>query len=266
MRYWFGENFKKYEKRIHDIVKRARNWYGSSSNNIWMHCGDPKKICKKKKTGSGLRPIGGYAWTDFGWFWNNQHMALCKPFFGKETIDDRVQFLDEKFRIGVDEYIHYARDMNWLETRGSFFLHEMFHLDFVDKAGGEKSKDHVTDCMTRESWDPLKRGDVLAYGPKGASLLASNGVEKNGGAYWASRNADSFVQALNAVYWYQETGVLPEAEGRNYFAAGWDDDTSANKTDAPPLPIMVQLGNMTGNDDFLGAAESALAVWENSDG
>ncbi|KAI7721792.1 hypothetical protein KC353_g1097 [Hortaea werneckii] len=243
MRYWFGEDYEKYENRIHDIVKRARNWYGSSSNNIWMHCGDPYKWCKLKpndprKGKENLQHIGGYAWTDFGWFWNNQHVAA-----------------------GVDIYIYYASDMAWLKTLGSLFLHEMFHLDFVDKAGGKKSKDHVKDCFTKESWKASKRGKYLAYGPKYVFKLAHN-VGKGGGAYWSSRNADSYALALNAVFWYQKTGVLPEAEGERYFAAEWEDEGTMNRTDAPLPPIMVQLGNMTGNNDFPGAAESALVSWE----
>lgn len=249
-------------------MKRAHNWYGSRSNNIWMHCIDPKKKCLIDPSDPLSRKIGGYAWTDFGWFWNNQHVALCDPFFAQDTINEKVQWLDQELRWGIDNYIHYASDMDWLQTQGSLFLHEMFHLDFVDKAGGEKSKDHVTDCMTKESWDPAKRGNYRAYGAKYVFKLARNVPEekKQGGAYWSSRNADSYAQALNAVFWYRKTGILPEFENNDYFAAGWDDDAPANKTDAPSLPIMVNLGNMTGNDDFLGAAESALATWESWDG
>lgn len=56
-----------------------------------MHCGDPYKWCKLKpndprKGKENLQHIGGYAWTDFGWFWNNQHVAFCDPFLAQTQL------------------------------------------------------------------------------------------------------------------------------------------------------------------------------------
>jgi len=226
-----------------------------------VHCDDHLRKCAKKPGG---KSVGGYAWTDFDHFWNNYHVNFCSPFFSAEPLSDKIKWLAKEEAQSEADYRRYASDANWLRSRGSLFMHELFHLWFVDKATdvSDSSHTHITDMHTRNSWtDSNKVSNIRAYDPEAVRKLATNGPEKGGGAAWAMLNADSYTQAINAVYWYKRNGILPQQPGENYYGLNFT-NASSSSAPAPPEPIIfVQLGNMTGNYGFSAAFDTAAATW-----
>ncbi|KAL1969926.1 hypothetical protein VTN77DRAFT_7435 [Rasamsonia byssochlamydoides] len=62
--------------------------------------------------------------------------------------------------------------------------------------------------------EPVEFGDderTIAYMPRLVHKLATNPFEQGGGARRARTNADSYLQMINALYWWDTTGYFPEA-------------------------------------------------------
>jgi hypothetical protein len=164
---------------------------------MMIHCVDPKGWC-------GGQPIGGYAWTEFVWWWNNYHVAYCPIFYHEDSTRTKALWLEDEKEASDADFQKYARDAAWLITRAIYFIHEMMHLWFVDQ-----DSPHITDRRV-DNHPSRGRGEKPAYGPLQVYRLAHNsGPGKYGGAKWSVSNADTYVQAVNSVYWYKRNGIYP---------------------------------------------------------
>lgn len=184
--FWMGSDWAKYQSRISENFGRAGKWkLSDQSEYITVSCTDTQNRCNEDH---GDLAVGGYAWTYSGWLYYYHHITLCKPFFTLESLNDKIDDVENALRSGNTRY---ATDMTWLRTTGQYFLHEMMHLRVTD--GGEEP--HIGDQIV---------GRIAAYGPKPV-----HGLAKQDGGLVSTVNADSYALLANSLWWWDTTGYFP---------------------------------------------------------
>lgn len=157
----------------------------SDSTYITLSCKDTHNECNKVIDG---KAVGGYGWTDNGWFGYYHYITLCPTFFTADSLDTKLSQVEEELNRGVTDK---ASNMDWLRSTGELLLHEMMHTRIAD--GGIEP--HIGD----EWIDP---NDISrpAYGAKFVHLLAKRQLKNGGGATRASTNADSYAKLANSAW------------------------------------------------------------------
>ncbi|MAD81474.1 MAG: hypothetical protein CL912_00790 [Deltaproteobacteria bacterium] len=112
-------------------VKRAVTFHSDTVNNyVTISCNDPRKQCAKK---FNKKFVGGYAWVKKHWLWWDWHyINMCDIFFTSvEEFDKRLRDIRDNV---ADGNYQFADDASWLQTTGSYLLHEMMHTRIIDNS------------------------------------------------------------------------------------------------------------------------------------
>ncbi|KAE8450126.1 hypothetical protein EG329_006907 [Mollisiaceae sp. DMI_Dod_QoI] len=156
------------------------------------------------------------------------------PFFTTSTIDE--QFENNK---NVDPT---QLDLRYLQTSGSFLLHEMFHTLEITGTNGERP--HIIDL----TFDGRFRRRI--YGPKDVALAA-----KSYGPQRTTLNADSYAQFASAMFWKDIFGELPQPSTSQVAPENWTQlitDNDLNYIDQElPDPAPVCAGTPSTNPSVL---------------
>lgn len=189
--FYMGSDFYNEQTRISDNFKRVANFKTSKTSSrayITLSCKDPKNWCHKRK---GNKSIGGYAWTVEGWLAWYHHIAICPPFFKLDNLAEKLNFVERGLASGNTKY---ARQMKWLSTSGSYFLHEMMHTRIATAGIEPQIEDQPLVLGHKHTNDPL------AYGPDMVHRLARWRTTDGGGVRRASLNADSYAMLANCIW------------------------------------------------------------------
>ena len=196
--FYMGPDFRAQTSRISGNLQRVRDFKtGRTSNKayITVNCKDTKKKCGTKIPGKPQKGVGGYAWTYTGWWGYYHYITLCPLFFTIDDLSTKLNMVEQELASGSTKM---AKDMTWLNTRGSMFLHEMLHTRIADGGVEPWIRDqYVNDVPIDGPRDPK---DEPAYGPKSVHKLARGRIEDGGGVRRASQNSDSYVMLANAVW------------------------------------------------------------------
>ncbi|KAF3810368.1 hypothetical protein GCG54_00000413 [Colletotrichum gloeosporioides] len=191
-RAYIGPDFSSQQGRIVDNLRRIQDHRPKKKFDIIASCKDTKGWCKAITGGS----VGGYAWTEKGWFgYTFQHITLCPIYFGLDSLEGKFEMIEEALARGDTTYAEIA---DWQKNKGQYFLHEMMHLDAVGQP-------HISDQYLSSS----ENIGPKAYGPAGVYTLAQKDLKRGGGATRASLNADSYAWLANSLYFYDATGYFP---------------------------------------------------------
>ncbi|KAH0350013.1 hypothetical protein KCU81_g2830, partial [Aureobasidium melanogenum] len=250
-RFWMGAGYQAQANRISGNFKRVAEFKTSKTSSrayITMSCKDPKNKCSMDMRG---KTIGGYAWSVNGWFGWYNYIAFCPPFFTLDDLGEKLNLVEQGLASGNTKY---ARDMNWLGTTGSYFLHEMMHTRIA--TGGIEP-----DILDQQLKTDPKAHSKPVYGPGLVARLAANETD----AKRASCNADSYAMLANSMWWWDTTGYFPGLpKPKKGIDQPADDpvsgtEVSADDDDDFPISLWVDLGNVTtpqdANFDSLFAAE-----------
>ena len=228
-RAYIGPDFSAQQSRIVDNLKRIQDHRAKKKFDIIVTCNDVRDRCEEVDKNGRLLRVGGYAWTQKGYFgYRYQHINLCPIYFNLESLEEKFEFIEEQLKNGNKDY---AASADWHKNRGQYFLHEMMHLDIVGQP-------HITD-----EWVMQDNTGPKAYGPTMVYKLAQRGLSQGGGATRASTNADSYAWLANSLYFYDATGYFPAPP--NY-----RDRAVSAEADARGLDIFpVHLGEFQGKVD-----------------
>ncbi|KAL6714791.1 hypothetical protein ACLMJK_007051 [Lecanora helva] len=253
MRYYMGDDSVDnldYRGLIYRNIDRLSHFVSQKpfdSTRIYVHCDDPKGWCNDQVEG---KPIGGYAWTIKHWFWWwDYHINMCKPFYTQQNIGNVHDNVDNP-RDGKET----AGKLAYLQTTGSLIIHEMMHTAYVANSPPDP---WIEDVNLNQGGGSRHR----TYGPKDVWKLAHKRREDGGQGKLSRTNSDSYVQLINALYWWDQTDVFPGVPGRpvgstiDNFAL----DAAAALIPEPPWPEFVYLGDLGG-----GNTESDQELWDNA--
>jgi hypothetical protein len=250
-KYYMGPDFPEFQDRIGGNLKRASDFKKPTTSDktyITVSCKDTKNKCGTK---IGGKFVGGYGWTDSGWFGYYHYITLCSSFWTVSTLDQKIQEIENDLGGGSTTK---ATDMRYLQTSGQYFLHEMMHtrLTYGDQPP-------IIDEFVRPP-DKNEGHGLYAYGPKLVHRLASRAISRGGGAKRGSTNADSYAMLANCLWWWDVTGYFPAAPADS-------DLDQANADDNELVFLNVDLGQnadlKTANID--GLLDVELAKFGNGD-
>lgn len=245
------------QTRISDNFKRVADFKTgktSSKAYITLSCKDPKNWCTKQKD---RKSIGGYAWTVEGWLAYYHYIALCPPLFTLDNLAEKLNFVEQGLASG---YTEYARQMKWLGTSGSCFLHELMHTRIATAGIEPKIKDQHLVVGRKHS------NDLWATGPKLVHRLASWRTTDGGGVKRASLNADSYAMLANCIWsvlpilslprlmltyfrWWNTTGYFPGLEPPRRRSLQPQHDVSQHNSSNLPISLWIDLENTTTPQD-----------------
>jgi hypothetical protein len=112
-------------------INRAVTFHSNTLNNyITLTCNDSRNQCGKKFNG---KSVGGYTYTKTHWLWWDWHYINMYDIFftGVKDFDERVNEIRDN--VGNGNY-QYADDASWLQTTGSYLVHEMMHSKLIDNS------------------------------------------------------------------------------------------------------------------------------------
>ncbi|KAK0703399.1 hypothetical protein B0T26DRAFT_496936 [Lasiosphaeria miniovina] len=183
---WIGPDYITQQQRILADLQAYKNF------DAIMSCKDTKNRCGRTIDG---KDVGGYAWTVNGWFWNAYYITLCPVWFGLNSLEDTITFIEAEPQKGQPRY---AQEAVWQRSAGQYLLHEIRHLGAVGQPHG------VADERVTPGGN-----EVRAYGPRLVYKLTQGPINQGGGAACASTNADSYAWLANSLYFCDLTGFFP---------------------------------------------------------
>ncbi|KAI0443025.1 hypothetical protein F4803DRAFT_550595 [Xylaria telfairii] len=180
-------------------------------NWIRVRCDDPVRACTYKcpttqdnnEEGQVIaysrnpNPAQGRRWPD---------ISFCPIWYGMRNLDNAIQygtgFSNPRQKQDISRYV----------SRGSAFLHELFHLDLAADSVNGRPNPQIKDLKIRYKDGGKSSGWVEAYGPKHAKILArflpiGRGTKQTG--YFVQRNDDNLVYFSLANYIQSKTGDYP---------------------------------------------------------
>ncbi|KAF4304349.1 hypothetical protein GTA08_BOTSDO08340 [Botryosphaeria dothidea] len=223
---YVGPDYSIFQQRMLDNFNRFKDFKKDKKFDIITSCKDTKGWCGKEIDGKG---VGGYAWTYHGWTGWYHYITLCPNFFGLDTFEEKIEFIEDQIQKGD---FHYAEEAEWLKNQGQFFLHEMMHLDSIGQP-------HVKDeYVSSEEIGPK------AYGPRLVYKLAQRAIKSGGGATRGSTNADTYSWLSVVNYFWDLTGYFPKPPNWKVTEAEIDNIGSGEEARAVG-PVSVYIGDVT---------------------
>lgn len=204
--YWMGADWANQEDRIKGNLQRASSFINNEEWKgyyIYLSCNDPKHYCGTVDYDHG-KEVGGYAWNQFhvAW-WTSLHINMCGGYYTVTDFAGKMADLNWWRQRGD---IGQIQLMDNYKTYGQYMLHEMMHLYSTWKGDSEIIDQKLPGVPGYLAY-ASSRVYKLAHGRPGTTDVGY-------GASSSSLNADSYAMLVNSIFWWDVTGLFPEANGK----------------------------------------------------